>query len=236
MPDGRIRLCRGARARRCARCGAAPSAAPDRPRRGADEGAVTMRSVASPLRLRRRARRGRLREKGAAARGRASGAARAGRRSVRWPRRAVFAGEVKPRHETDLAFRIGGKIVERRVDVGARGEEGTGARAPRSGGRRAAGRRRPRRRSPPREPSSDFAQAEFERYQNLYRQKFVSESALDQKRNAMRRRRREARAGAGESRRDAQPGRLRDAGRDRRTASSRRSTPKRARSSRPRSR
>jgi multidrug efflux pump subunit AcrA (membrane-fusion protein) len=32
---------------------------------------------------------------------------------------SVFAGEVKPRHETDLAFRIDGKLVERRVDVGA---------------------------------------------------------------------------------------------------------------------
>ena len=32
---------------------------------------------------------------------------------------SVFAGEVKPRFETDLAFRIGGKLVERRVDVGA---------------------------------------------------------------------------------------------------------------------
>ena len=26
---------------------------------------------------------------------------------------AVFAGEVKPRHEADLGFRIGGKIVAR---------------------------------------------------------------------------------------------------------------------------
>ncbi len=32
---------------------------------------------------------------------------------------AVFAGEVKPRHEADLAFRIAGKSVERKVDLGA---------------------------------------------------------------------------------------------------------------------
>ena len=31
---------------------------------------------------------------------------------------AVYAGEVKPRHEADLGFRIGGKIVARLVDVG----------------------------------------------------------------------------------------------------------------------
>jgi hypothetical protein len=46
---------------------------------------------------------------------------------------AVFAGEVKPRYESDA--RIGGKIVERLVDAGARAL----ARAPRSGGRRLAG-------------------------------------------------------------------------------------------------
>ncbi|HET9045897.1 MAG TPA: efflux transporter periplasmic adaptor subunit, partial [Casimicrobiaceae bacterium] len=33
---------------------------------------------------------------------------------------AVFAGEVKPRHESDLGFRIGGKVISRSVDVGAR--------------------------------------------------------------------------------------------------------------------
>ena len=37
---------------------------------------------------------------------------------------AVFAGEVKPRHEADLAFRIGGKIVARSVDIGARVRKG----------------------------------------------------------------------------------------------------------------
>ena len=45
-------------------------------------------------------------------------------RSARWPATAGFAGEVKPRHETDLAFRIGGKIVARSVDVGARVKKG----------------------------------------------------------------------------------------------------------------
>ncbi len=37
---------------------------------------------------------------------------------------AVFAGEVKPRYESDLAFRIGGKIIERFVDAGARVRKG----------------------------------------------------------------------------------------------------------------
>jgi membrane fusion protein, multidrug efflux system len=32
---------------------------------------------------------------------------------------ALLSGEVRARHEADLAFRLGGKVVERRVDVGA---------------------------------------------------------------------------------------------------------------------
>src|SRR5688572_17597526 len=31
----------------------------------------------------------------------------------------LFAGEVKPRYEIDLSFRIGGKLLERKVDLGA---------------------------------------------------------------------------------------------------------------------
>ena len=97
---------------------------------------------------------------------------------------AVFAGEVKPRHEADLAFRIGGKIVERKVDVGVavrRGQllarldpsdvalQAQGAQAAAAAARTEA----------------TFARAEFERFESLHRQKFVSASALDQKRNAM---------------------------------------------------
>ena len=37
---------------------------------------------------------------------------------------AVFAGEIKPRHETDLGFRIGGKVIARLVDVGGRVKKG----------------------------------------------------------------------------------------------------------------
>lgn len=96
---------------------------------------------------------------------------------------AAYAGEVKPRHEADLGFRIGGKIVTRLVDVGTRVRKG-----------------QPLARLDPAdvvlqadaaksavaatETEARFAKAEYERYQDLYRQKFVSESALDQKRNA----------------------------------------------------
>ena len=71
---------------------------------------------------------------------------------------AVFAGEVKPRYESDLAFRIGGKIVgaqrRRRRARDARG------RCSRGSTRRtwACRRKRRRRRSPRRETEYDFAQ------------------------------------------------------------------------------
>lgn len=96
---------------------------------------------------------------------------------------AVFAGEVKPRHEADLAFRVGGKMIARTVDVGARVRKGqvlaridpadVALQAESAKAQVAAT-----------ETELRFAKAEFERYQNLFAQKFVSESALDQKRNA----------------------------------------------------
>lgn len=97
---------------------------------------------------------------------------------------AVFAGEVKPRHEADLGFRIGGKLVERYVDVGARVKKGqslarldpadVGLQAEAAKAQVAAT-----------ETEFRFAQAEYERYQNLFREKFISASALDAKRNSL---------------------------------------------------
>lgn len=97
---------------------------------------------------------------------------------------AVFAGEVKPRYESDLSFRIGGKIVERAVDAGARVRKGqvlarldpadVGLQAQAAKAQVAAA-----------QNEYDFAKAEYERYQHLLDEKFVSASALDAKRNAM---------------------------------------------------
>ncbi len=97
---------------------------------------------------------------------------------------AGFAGEVKPRHETDLAFRIGGKLIARSVDVGARVKKGqvlarldpadVALQAQAAKAAVAAA-----------EAEYAYAKAEFERYQNLFAQKFVSGCALDQKQNAL---------------------------------------------------
>ena len=96
----------------------------------------------------------------------------------------VFAGEVKPRHESELAFRIAGKLVARSVDVGARVQKGAplarldpsdvALQAQAAKAAVAAA-----------ETEYQFAKAEFERYENLHGLKFVSASALDQKRNLM---------------------------------------------------
>jgi RND family efflux transporter MFP subunit len=97
---------------------------------------------------------------------------------------AVFAGEVKPRHESDLGFRIGGKVIARSADIGTRvargqvlarldpADAGLLAQAQNAAVTAAA-------------TELKFAQAEHDRYHDLFRQKFVSESALDQKRNAL---------------------------------------------------
>ncbi len=97
---------------------------------------------------------------------------------------AVFAGEVKPRHEADLAFRIGGKVIARAVDAGTRVRKGQvlarldpadmGLQAEAAKAQVAAT-----------QTEYEFAKAEFERYQGLFAQKFISASALDAKRNTM---------------------------------------------------
>ena len=96
---------------------------------------------------------------------------------------AVFAGEVKPRHEAELGFRIGGKLIERRADVGATVKSGqvlarldpsdVALQAQSAQAAVAAAR-----------SEHVFAQAELSRYQNLRRQNFVSASALEQKESA----------------------------------------------------
>jgi len=97
---------------------------------------------------------------------------------------AVFAGEVKPRYESDLAFRIGGKIVARAVDAGARVHQGAVlARLDPTDVDLAA--QAARAQVTAAQTDYDFAEAELERYQNLLTQKFVSASAVDAKRNAM---------------------------------------------------
>lgn len=93
---------------------------------------------------------------------------------------AGYTGEVRARHETDLAFRVGGKLTARLVDVGAAVKPGmllakldpadlqlnvAAVRAQVSAA----------------ESDLALAKAEVDRYTALARDKFVSQSALDAK-------------------------------------------------------
>ena len=97
---------------------------------------------------------------------------------------AEYSGEVKPRHETALAFRVGGKLLTRLVDVGDRVVAGqllarldaadlalssSGADANLAA---AAAER-------------SFARAEAARYRDLRAQQFVSQALLDAKETAL---------------------------------------------------
>ncbi len=97
--------------------------------------------------------------------------------------RDVYSGEIRARYETDVAFRVGGKLVARPVDAGARVTRGQvlarldpeDARlAAQSAGSQLAS------------AEGDFALAksELDRHAELLAKKFISQSAFDVKQNA----------------------------------------------------
>ncbi len=91
-----------------------------------------------------------------------------------------YPGEVRPRYESQLGFRVGGKIVARKVDVGAIVRRGQMlmqldtqdlklAQAQAQAGLRAA------------VTGRDFAAEDLKRYQELRAKNFVSQATLDSK-------------------------------------------------------
>jgi RND family efflux transporter MFP subunit len=92
------------------------------------------------------------------------------------PTRRTYSGEVRARHETTLGFRIGGKVIERLVDVGARVKPGQPiARLDPTDARLAASQA---------EANAALAEAELKRSQDLRGKNFVSQAALDAKETA----------------------------------------------------
>lgn len=98
---------------------------------------------------------------------------------------AEFAGEVRPRVESKLGFRVPGKIIERKVDVGAPVKRGQVlmrldpqdlllGQAQAKAGLAAA------------ESNRDLAKAELKRYQELRDKNFVAQAILDAKASAFR--------------------------------------------------
>lgn len=98
---------------------------------------------------------------------------------------AEFPGEVRARVESRLGFRVGGKIVARKIDVGSTVKRGQIlmqldpqdlqlAQAGANAGLKAA------------ESNRDLARAELKRYQELREKNFVSQAVLDGKETAYR--------------------------------------------------
>lgn len=99
--------------------------------------------------------------------------------------RVEFSGDVRPRYESRLGFRVGGKIVERRVDVGANVKDGQVLmRLDPQDLRLAEAQARATLRAA--ETERDLAQADYKRHQNLRAQNFVSQAVLDAKQAALR--------------------------------------------------
>ena len=97
--------------------------------------------------------------------------------------RDVYSGEVRARYETDLAFRIAGKIAARPVDAGARVTKGQAlARLDPQDAKLAQDAARAQVNSA--ESELAMAKAEMERYTELLAKKFISQSAFDAKQNA----------------------------------------------------
>ncbi len=99
--------------------------------------------------------------------------------------RIEFSGDVRPRYESRLGFRVGGKIVERKVDVGANVKDGQVLmRLDPQDLRLAEAQARATLRAA--ETERDLAQADYKRHQNLRAQNFVSQAVLDAKQAALR--------------------------------------------------
>lgn len=94
----------------------------------------------------------------------------------------VYAGEIRARIEADLAFRVGGKLIARAVDAGARVKKGQVlARLDPQDARLSAESARASLASA--ESDAALAKDELNRYADLLAKKFISQSAFDQRKN-----------------------------------------------------
>ncbi|NNG25756.1 efflux RND transporter periplasmic adaptor subunit [Massilia sp. ML15P13] len=99
--------------------------------------------------------------------------------------RVEFSGDVRPRYESRLGFRVGGKIVERKVDIGTNVKDGQVLmRLDPQDLRLAESQARASLRAA--ETGRDLAQADYKRHQDLRTQNFVSQAVLDAKQSALR--------------------------------------------------
>lgn len=95
----------------------------------------------------------------------------------------LFAGDVRPRYEIDMSFRIGGKLLERKVDMGAQVKRGQPlARLDPQDARLSAAAATAQ--VAVADADLAFAKAEVDRSKQLLDQKFISQAAFDNKLSA----------------------------------------------------
>lgn len=95
----------------------------------------------------------------------------------------IFAGDVRPRYEIDLSFRIGGKLLERKVDTGTLVRKGQPlARLDPQDARLSAAAAAAQ--VAVADADVAYAKAELERSRQLLEQKFISRAAYDNKLSA----------------------------------------------------
>lgn len=99
--------------------------------------------------------------------------------------RMQLTGEVRARHEVDLAFRVGGKVVARLVDAGATVKPGLPL-ARLDPADLALAQQSARAQLAAAESDAATARADRERYADLQQRKFVSQAAFEAKDNAAR--------------------------------------------------
>lgn len=95
-----------------------------------------------------------------------------------------LAGEVRAQHETRLAFRVGGKIVERFVDVGALVRPGQPI-ARLDGADLALAAESAKAQVASAEAERELAAADHGRYKNLREKNFISQAEYDRRANAL---------------------------------------------------
>lgn len=96
----------------------------------------------------------------------------------------AFAGEVRARHETPLAFRVGGKVARRLVDVGDRVQAGQ-VLAELDADDLRLGREAAQAQLAAAEADARLASAEFERIEVMFQRQLVSRSMFDARRSAL---------------------------------------------------
>ena len=96
----------------------------------------------------------------------------------------IYSGEVRARHETDLSFRVGGKVIERAFNLGDKVKKGQAlARIDAQDARLSLTASDAQVKAA--EADVALARAELERAQNLASQKFISGSVLDTRRTQL---------------------------------------------------